>query len=81
MQLTDPNMSSTHEPYTPANISSQPPLPFTAMTQQRFAEEDLRHVLTAIDLDSSVIYHVIIDNGIQNIKIILSMTEDQLADI
>ena len=81
MQLTEPNMPSTHEPYTPADNSIKPPPPSTTVTRQRFFEEDLQHVLTAIDLYSSVIYHVIIDNGIQKIQILLSMKEYQLANM
>ena len=59
-------MPATQEPDTPADNRSQPP--YTAVTRHRFAEEDLRHVLTAICLDYSVIDHVIVDSGIRKLK-------------
>ena len=72
-------MLDTHEPDTPGAESSQPSPPSTEVTRQCFDEEDLRRVLTTIDIDSSVIDYVIVDNGIQKVQIFLSMTEDQLA--
>ena len=77
MLLTEPNILATHQPNTLAAKSSQPP-PSPEVTRQRFAEEYLCHVLTAIDLDSSVIDYVIVDSDIRKFQIILSMTEDQL---
>ena len=61
MRLTESTMSATHEPDKPAaNII--PPLS-PAVTRQRLSEEDLLHVCTAIDIDSSVIDYLIFKNG------------------
>ena len=79
MRLTDPIMPATHKPYTSAAKSSQPPPPSPAVTRQRFAEEDLLHLLTAIDLDSYMIEYVIVDNGIWKVQTLFSMTKDWLA--
>ena len=72
MQLTDPTMPATYKPDAPASKIRPPPSP--AVTRQRLSEEDRHHVFTAVDLDSSVIDYVIIDNSIRKNQVLLSMT-------